>query len=132
MLLCYRVKGTLNGSPLLCRLPLLIRRVISNIIILLLLAGSSYAIYVVVERIGQTTSATSVLSAIQQGWTGVLLFIQSFQVKMEGEREGGREEGNESGRNEIGRERKEGERDHFSSSYKPLSSFATSRCHTYS
>ena len=79
-------------------------RMLSHAFVLILLIGSSYAIFLAVERL-QTNSATStdIRVAIEQGWMGIWLFIQSFQVN-----------------NELKRER---ESSHYLFRYKLLSSF---------
>lgn len=55
-------------------------RITSQLVVLIILLASSYAIYLTVENIEQTTS-TSISDAITLGWQGLWLFIQSFQVR---------------------------------------------------
>lgn len=55
-------------------------RITSQLVVLIILLASSYAIYLTVENTEQTTS-TSISDAITLGWQGLWLFIQSFQVR---------------------------------------------------
>ena len=55
-------------------------RITSQLVVLVILLASSYAIYLTVENTEQITS-TSISDAITLGWQGLWLFIQSFQVR---------------------------------------------------
>ncbi len=53
---------------------------ISQIIVLLLLIASSYAIYLAVEESAVVTTTETATQAISKGFNGILILIKLFQV----------------------------------------------------
>jgi hypothetical protein len=57
-------------------------RIATNLLVLILLILSGYAIYLAVDNIDYTANSTqSIAEAIEAGWNGLLYFVLSFQVQ---------------------------------------------------
>lgn len=55
-------------------------QLITHLFVIVVLLLSAYAIYLAAENISYTTNTQSFSEAIATGWSGLWLFIQSFQV----------------------------------------------------